>query len=193
VDPHPIASEVVRKLVFGVAMAIRAFKGIAPRIHPSCFVEASAQIIGDVEIGESSSIWFNTVVRGDVNVIRIGRRTNIQDLCMVHVLKDRYATHIGDEVTVGHHVVLHGCRVGNRVLVGMGAVLMDDVDVGDDCVVAAGALLVPGTRVPPGSLALGSPAKVKRPLTPEERAWLKQSAENYVGYAAEYLRDPATK
>jgi carbonic anhydrase/acetyltransferase-like protein (isoleucine patch superfamily) len=170
-------------------MPVRSFKGVTPQIHPSCFIEASAQIIGDVEIGEDSSIWFNTVVRGDVNVIRIGRRTNIQDLSMVHVLKDKYATHIGDEVTVGHHVVLHGCRVGNRVLVGMGAVLMDDVEVGDDCIVAAGALLSPGTRIPSGHLALGSPAKVKRPITPDERAWLTQSAANYVGYAAEYKRE----
>jgi carbonic anhydrase/acetyltransferase-like protein (isoleucine patch superfamily) len=174
-------------------MSVRPFQGVHPKIHPSCFIEASAHIIGDVEIGEESSIWFNTVVRGDVNAIRIGRRTNIQDLCMVHVLKNRYATHLGDEVTVGHHVVLHGCRVGSRVLVGMGAVLMDDVEVGDDCIIAAGALLSPGTRVPSGHLALGSPAKVKRPLTAEERAWLAQSAANYVGYAAQYKQEPPTK
>jgi carbonic anhydrase/acetyltransferase-like protein (isoleucine patch superfamily) len=167
-------------------MSVRPFKGIHPKIHPSCFIEDSAQIIGDVELGEDSSIWFNTVVRGDVNVIRIGRRTNIQDLSMIHVLKDRYATSIGDEVTVGHHVVLHGCRIGNRVLVGMGAILMDDVEVGDDCIVAAGALLTPGTKVPPGSLVVGSPAKVRRPITAEERAWLSTSAQNYVDYAREH-------
>lgn len=167
-------------------MTIRAFKGIHPRIHPDAFVEDSAQVIGDVEIGEGSSIWFNTVIRGDVNPIRIGARTNIQDLSMVHVLKDRYATHIGDEVTVGHHVVLHGCRIGHRVLVGMGAILMDDVEVGDDCIIAAGALLTPGTRIPPGSLAVGSPAKVKRPLTDAERTWLRTSAQNYVEYAQAY-------
>jgi carbonic anhydrase/acetyltransferase-like protein (isoleucine patch superfamily) len=168
-------------------MSVRAFKGLAPKIHPTCYVEQSAQIIGDVEIGEQSSIWFNTVVRGDVNTIRIGKRTNIQDLSLVHVLKDRYATTIGDEVTVGHHVVLHGCTVGNRVLVGMGAILMDGVVVEDDCVIAAGALLTPGTRVPTGMLAVGSPAKPKRPLTPEEREWLSRSAENYVEYALAYM------
>jgi len=168
-------------------VSVRPFKGIAPRIHPSCFVEASAQVIGDVEIGEESSIWFNTVVRGDVNRIRIGRRTNLQDLCVVHVQKDLHATTIGDEVTVGHHVVLHGCTVGHRVLVGMGAVLMDGVEVGDECIVAAGALLTPGTRIPPGMLAVGSPARPRRPITPQEREWLSRSAANYVEYAAAYI------
>jgi len=167
-------------------MSVRPFKGMTPRVPASCFIETSAQVIGDVELGEDCSVWFNTVIRGDVHSIRIGARTNIQDLSMVHVLKNRYATHIGDDVTVGHHVVLHGCRVGNRVLVGMGAILMDDVEVGDDCVIAAGALLSPGTKVPPGQLVLGSPAKVKRPLTDAERAWIRQSALNYVQYAAEY-------
>jgi len=168
-------------------VSVRSFQGRVPRIHPSCFVEASAQVIGDVEIGEQSSIWFNTVVRGDVNRIRIGRRTNLQDLCLVHVTKDRNATTIGDEVTVGHHVVLHGCTVGHHVLVGMGAVLMDGVEVGDECIVGAGALLTPGTRIPPGMLAVGSPARPKRPITPQEREWLSQSAANYVEYAAAYM------
>lgn len=168
-------------------MTVRAFKGISPRIHETCFIELSAQVIGDVEIGEQSSIWFNTVVRGDVNKIRIGKRTNVQDLCMVHVLHEKHATTIGDDVTVGHHVVLHGCTVGSRVLVGMGAVLMDGVEVGDDCVIAAGALLTPGTKIPAGMLAIGSPARPKRPLTQEERNWLTQSAANYVGYAVSYM------
>ncbi len=105
---------------------------------------------------------------------------------MIHVLKDRFATTIGDDVTVGHHVVLHGCRVGDRVLIGMGAILMDDVEVGDDCVIAAGALLTPGTRVASGQLAVGSPAKAKRPITDKERAWLLESAQNYVGYSEEH-------
>ncbi len=167
-------------------MAIRRFKDHYPQIHQSCFVEDSAQVVGDVELGAESSVWFNTVIRGDVNPIRIGRRTNIQDLSMIHVLKDRYSTVIGDDVTVGHHVVLHGCRVGNRVLVGMGAILMDDVEVGDDCIIAAGALLTPGTRVPSGSLVLGSPGRVKRSLDAKERAWLLESAGNYVEYSREH-------
>lgn len=170
-------------------MAIRSFRGITPTLHESCFIEGSAQIVGDVELGEDSSVWFNAVVRGDVNPIRIGRRTNIQDLTMVHVLSRRFGTQLGDDVTVGHHVVLHGCRIGSRVLVGMGAIVMDDVEVGDDCIVGAGSLLTPGTRVPPGSLVVGSPAKVRRALTAEERSFLLQSARNYVEYAREYRAD----
>jgi carbonic anhydrase/acetyltransferase-like protein (isoleucine patch superfamily) len=168
-------------------MAVRSFQGVTPTIHPSCFVEDSAQVIGDVTLGEGSSVWFNTVIRGDVHRIRIGQRTNIQDLCLVHVSKDKFATTIGDDVTVGHHVTLHGCTVGSRVLVGMGAVLMDGVEVGDDCIIAGGALLVPGTKIPSGMLAVGSPAKPKRPLTDEERKWLLRSAANYVSYAQLYL------
>jgi carbonic anhydrase/acetyltransferase-like protein (isoleucine patch superfamily) len=167
-------------------MALRTFRGKSPRVHPSCFVEDSAQVVGDVELGEDSSVWFNTVIRGDVNPIRIGKRTNLQDLTMVHVTSQKHSTTVGDDVTVGHHVVLHGCTVGNRVLVGMGAILMDGVEVGDDCIIGAGALLTPGTQVPPGSLVVGSPAKVKRPLNDEERAFLQQSARNYVHYAAEH-------
>jgi carbonic anhydrase/acetyltransferase-like protein (isoleucine patch superfamily) len=167
-------------------MTLRRFKDKTPDVHPKAFIEDSAQIVGDVRIGEGSSIWFNCVVRGDVNPIRIGRRTNIQDLSMIHVLKDRFGTQIGDEVTVGHHVVLHGCTVGNRVLIGMGAILMDGVIVEDECVIAAGALLTPGTHIPKGHLAVGSPAKVKRPITEEERAWLAESANNYVAYAEDH-------
>lgn len=167
-------------------MTVRAFQGKTPLIHESCFIEESAQIIGDVAIGEGSSVWFNTVIRGDVHRIRIGQRTNVQDLCLVHVSKDRFATTLGDDVTVGHHVTLHGCTVGSRVLVGMGAVLMDGVEVGDDCLIAGGALLVPGTKIERGMLAVGSPAKAKRPLTEAERAWLRESAANYVDYARLY-------
>jgi carbonic anhydrase/acetyltransferase-like protein (isoleucine patch superfamily) len=167
-------------------MTLRSFKGISPRIHSTCYVDPSAQIIGNVRLGEESSAWFNSVIRGDLHAIQIGRRTNIQDLCLVHVSKDKYGTQVGDDVTVGHHVVLHGCQVGNRVLIGMGAILMDNVFVEDDCVIGAGALLTPGTRIASGSLALGSPAKVKRILSSSERAWILRSAANYVGYAKEY-------
>jgi carbonic anhydrase/acetyltransferase-like protein (isoleucine patch superfamily) len=167
-------------------MAIRAFKGVRPRIHPTAFIEDSAQVIGDVEIGEDASVWFNTVVRGDVHYIRIGARSNIQDLSMIHVLRDRAPTTLGEDVTVGHHVVLHGCRIGNRVLVGIGAVVMDEVEVGDDCLVAAGSLLTPGTKVPSGVLVLGSPARVKRDLTAEEREFVASRAANYVRYAREH-------
>lgn len=165
---------------------IRPFRGHSPQIPKSCFIEDSAQVVGDVVFGEQSSVWFNSVVRGDVNPIRIGARTNIQDLTMVHVLSKKHATTIGDDVTVGHHVVLHGCTVGSRVLVGMGAILMDGVVVGDDCIIAAGALLTAGTVIPSGHLAVGSPAKAGRPLRDEEKAFLKQSALNYVAYSEEH-------
>ncbi|XXF81435.1 gamma carbonic anhydrase family protein [Myxococcaceae bacterium GXIMD 01537] len=167
-------------------MALRSFRGQSPRVHPSCFVEDSAQVIGDVELGEDASVWFNTVIRGDVNSIRIGKRTNIQDLTMIHVTSSEHTTTVGDDVTVGHHVVLHGCTLGNRVLVGMGAVVMDGVEVGDDCIIGAGSLVTPGTKIPPGSLALGSPARVKRPLTEQEREFLLLSAAHYVHTAAEH-------
>lgn len=170
-------------------MTTRSFRGKAPLIPASCFIEESAQIIGEVVFGEESSVWFNSVVRGDVNPIRIGARTNIQDLSMVHVLSHKFGTVIGDDVTIGHHVVLHGCTIGSRVLVGMGAILMDAVEVGDDCLIAAGALLTPGTKIPAGSLVIGSPAKVKRALNDEERAHLVQSAQSYVGYAREYRNE----
>ena len=168
---------------------IRPFRGIHPRVGERCFIADSAQVIGDVELGPDASVWFNTVVRGDVHRIRIGARTNVQDLCMVHVTSERFGTTIGEDVTVGHHVVLHGCTVGNRVLVGMGAILLDGVEVGDDCVIAAGALLTPGSKVPPGSMVMGSPAKVRRPLSDDERAWLLRSAAHYVELSREYLRE----
>lgn len=170
-------------------MSIRTFKGIRPKIPASCFIDESAVIIGDVELGEEASVWLNTVIRGDVNFIRIGARTNVQDLSMVHVQSGKHPTVLGDDVTVGHHVVLHGCTVGHRVLVGMGAVLMDGVEVGDDCIIGAGALLTPGTRIPSGSLVMGSPGKVRRAVTPEEKAWLIDSARRYVAYSREFASE----
>lgn len=167
-------------------MAIRAFKGISPTIDPSAFVEESAQIIGDVHIGPRSSVWFNSVVRGDVHRIRIGAETNIQDLCCLHVLKDRFALTIGDGVTVGHNVTLHGCTIGDHCLIGMGAIVMDGAEIGSECIIGAGSLVAPGTKIPSGSLAVGSPAKVRRALTDEEKQLLRTSADNYIGYSREY-------
>ena len=157
-----------------------------PQIHETAFIAPSADIIGEVEIGEESSIWFQVVVRGDVMPIKIGRRTNVQDLSMLHVTRKKAALTIGDEVTVGHRVMLHGCSIGNRVLVGMGAILMDHVEVGDDCIIGAGALLTQGMKVPAKSLVFGSPAKVVRELKQEEIDFLRKSAENYVGDSREY-------
>jgi carbonic anhydrase/acetyltransferase-like protein (isoleucine patch superfamily) len=168
---------------------ILPYKGVFPKIHESVFVVESAQIIGDVEIGESSSVWFNSVVRGDVNYIRIGNRTNVQDNCTLHVTKDIYPLILGSDITVGHNVTLHGCTIRDRCLIGMGAILLDNAEVGPDCIVGAGALVTEGTRVPPGSLVLGMPAKVVRPLTEEELGRIKRSAENYIGYVRSYREE----
>ena len=169
---------------------IRAFQGTLPVIPKSVFVEDTAVVIGDVVMGEDCSVWFHAVVRGDVNYIRIGDRTNVQDLCMLHVTHDTHPLIIGSDVTIGHHVVLHGCTIKDRVLIGMGAIIMDGAVIGEDCVVGAGALVTENTTVPPRSMILGSPAKVKRPVTDKELAWIRESARNYIKYAGQYMKDP---
>jgi len=163
-----------------------AFQGRLPQVDPSAYVQESAQVIGDVVIGAESSVWFNVVIRGDVHHIRIGARSNIQDNSTVHVTKGRWPTLVGDDVTVGHGVILHGCSIGNRCLIGMGAIVMDGVEIGDECLVAAGSLVTPGTKVPSGQLVIGSPARVPRALRPGELAHLKESAQGYVERAALY-------
>ena len=165
---------------------IRPFKTHTPVVDPSAYVDTSAQVIGDVEIGAESSVWMNVVIRGDVNRIRIGRRSNIQDLTMVHVMRDTHPTTIGDEVTVGHSAVIHGSTIEDRVLVGMAAVLLNGVHVGHDSVIAAGTLLTEGTRIPPRSLVMGRPGTVKRELTDEEVAEIRWYADNYVAYRLDY-------
>jgi carbonic anhydrase/acetyltransferase-like protein (isoleucine patch superfamily) len=167
---------------------LRPYRGVSPAVHASAFVDESAQIIGDVHIGEESSIWMNVVVRGDVHHIRIGRRTNIQDGTIVHVMRGTHPTTIGDEVTIGHSAVIHGCTLHDRVLVGMGAILLNGVDIGQDCIVAAGALLPERTRVPPRSLVMGTPGKVRRALSDLEIASIRDYAERYVGYRLDYMQ-----
>ncbi len=166
---------------------VRPYKGIHPTIDPSAFVDETAQIIGDVEIGPDSSVWMNCIVRGDVNIIRIGRRTNLQDGTVVHVMRDTHATRLGDEVTVGHGVILHGCVIEERCLIGMGAILLNGATIGHDSIIAAGALVTEETRVPPRSLVMGSPAKVRRELTAAEIASIRDYAERYVGYRLDYM------
>ena len=165
---------------------IRAYRGVRPQIHPMAFIEESAQIIGDVHVGEQSSVWFNAVVRGDVFHIRIGARTNIQDGTVVHVSNGTHATILEDEVTVGHNATLHGCHVERGSLIGIGAIVMDGVRVGAQSLVAAGSLLSPGTQVPPRSLVMGQPARVKRALTDEEVAGLEVYWKNYIEYTRVY-------
>ena len=157
-----------------------------PVVDPTAYVPDSAIVIGDVTLGPGSSLWFHTVVRGDVERIRIGARSNVQDNSTVHVVGGRWPTIVGDDVTIGHGVVLHGCTVGDGALVGMGAIVLDGAEIGAECLVGAGALVTPGTVVAPRSLVLGSPAKRVRVLTDDERARLRTSAANYVARGAEY-------
>lgn len=166
-----------------------AYKGRLPQIDPSAYVQETAQIVGDVIIGPRSSVWFNVVIRGDVNHVRIGAGSNIQDNSTVHVTRDRWPTIVGDDVTIAHGVILHGCTIADRCLIGMGAIVMDGVEIGEDCLVGAGALVTPGTKIPGGHLVLGSPATATRQLRAEELARLKRSAANYVEYAENYRAD----
>jgi carbonic anhydrase/acetyltransferase-like protein (isoleucine patch superfamily) len=160
-----------------------------PAINPSAYVDQSAQVIGDVAIGAESSVWMNVVIRGDVHRIRIGRRTNIQDLTMVHVMRETHPTIIGDEVTIGHSAVIHGCTIEDRVLIGMSAILLNGVHVERDSVIAAGTLLTEGTRIPARSLVMGRPGGVKRQLTDDEVAEIRRYADNYVTYRLDYMTE----
>ena len=156
------------------------FKGVKPEIHSTVFLADDAVIIGDVEIAEDASIWYGSVVRGDVSYIRIGARTNIQDMTMIHVSSDFGPTIVEDEVTVGHRVTLHGCHVERQCLIGMSATVMDHARIGEQSIIGAGSLVSPGTIIPPRVLAIGSPARVKRDLTDAEIAYLDTSWRNYV-------------
>lgn len=167
-------------------MAIITYKGITPKIDPTVFIAEGVHIIGDVEIGKDSSVWFNTVIRGDVNFIRIGDRTNIQDNTVVHVTNKKYPTHIGSNVTIGHSAVIHACTIEDYALIGMGAVILDDATVGKYSLVAAGAVVTMGMKVPEGVLVAGVPGKVIRPLSDDEKRFLEQSAQNYIDYVASY-------
>ncbi|HEY8517232.1 MAG TPA: gamma carbonic anhydrase family protein [Candidatus Binatia bacterium] len=165
---------------------IRAFADREPNVDPTAIVFEGATVVGRVTIGAQSSVWFGAVVRGDVHDVTIGARTNVQDRAVIHVTTDRFATRIGDDVTIGHAAVLHGCTVADRVLIGIGAIVLDGVEIGEDCMIGAGALVTPGTKIPAGHLAVGSPARVKRPLEPAELEHLRRSAANYVALSARY-------
>lgn len=165
---------------------IKPFKNIAPTIHETAFIADDVIVIGDVEIGEDASVWFGSIIRGDVNFIRIGARTNIQDMTMIHVSSKTHSTVLEEEITVGHNVTLHGCHVESGCLIGIGAILLDGVRVGRNSLVAAGSLLTPGTQIPPDSLVMGSPAKVKRELNDDELAYLQKSWRNYIELKKHY-------
>ena len=168
---------------------IRPFRGVHPQIHPTAFIADSAQVIGDVHVGEQASIWFGTVTRGDMFYIRIGDRTNVQDNCVLHTRTGELPTILEDEVTVGHSVTLHGCYVEHGSLIGIGSIVLDDVRIGAQSLVAAGSLVSPGTIIPPRSLVMGMPARVKRPLTDEELVSLDRYWQNYVEYSLAYLNE----
>jgi carbonic anhydrase/acetyltransferase-like protein (isoleucine patch superfamily) len=174
---------------------IRPFQGIHPDIDPTAFIAETAVIVGEVQVGRESSIWYNVVARGDVNFIRIGNRSNIQDLSMLHVTHKKSPDDpgapliIGDNVTVGHSVTLHGCTICNGAFIGMQAIIMDKAIVGEGALVGARSLVTEGTVIPPHTLWVGAPAKYKRDLAPDEIAWLEKSAGNYVTYARQYRED----
>ena len=167
-------------------MPVYPYGDVWPRIAEDVFIAPHATVAGDVELGPGSSVWFGTVIRGDVFPIRIGARSNVQDNSVIHVTTDKNATVIGEDVTIGHRAILHGCTVEDRCLIGMGAIVMDRAVIGTGSMVGAGALVTEGTIVPPGSLVLGSPARVKRPLTEEETSHMRMSASHYVDVARIY-------
>lgn len=176
-------------------MTIRAYKGITPKLATGVYVDESSVLVGDIELAEDVSIWPLVAARGDVNFIRIGARTNIQDGSVLHLSRPSKGKPegsplvIGEDVTVGHKVMLHGCTLGNRILVGMGAIVMDDVVVEDEVIIGAGSLVPPGKRLQSGYLYVGSPVKQARPLNEAEKAFLAESATNYVQLKNEYLAE----
>jgi carbonic anhydrase/acetyltransferase-like protein (isoleucine patch superfamily) len=168
---------------------IRSYKGIVPTVPDSCYVDASAQIIGDVVLGQHASVWMNAVVRGDVHSIRIGAYSNIQDCCVLHGMKDQYGVFVGEYVTVGHSVTLHGCAIGDRCLIGMGAVILNGAWIGAGCIIAAGTLIPEKTVVEAGSLWMGCPGKSRRQLNERDQEAILRYAKNYLGYKDAYLQE----
>jgi gamma-carbonic anhydrase len=168
---------------------IRPYQGKRPQIPASAWIDPSAVIIGDVVLGEEASVWPLAVIRGDVNYIRIGARTNIQDGCILHVMKDEYPLILGDDITVGHSVTLHGCTIESRCLIGMRATILNGVVVGEGSIIAAGTLLTERTIIPPRSLVVGSPGKIKRTLTAIDQATIDRYAQRYVEYKNLYREE----
>ncbi len=170
---------------------LRPYRGHWPQLDASVFIDQSAQVIGDVAIGPESSIWMNCVVRGDVHTIRIGARSNIQDGTVVHVMRGTHPTTIGNAVTIGHGALVHGCTIEDRVLIGMGAIVLNGATIGSDSIVAAGSLVTEDAVIPPRSLVMGSPGKVRRALTDDEVASILAYADRYVGYRLDYMASEA--
>lgn len=165
---------------------LKPYKSISPKVHPTAYVYDTAHIIGDVEIGEYSSVWCNAVLRGDVHFIKIGKRTNIQDNSVLHGTKGVWSVILGDDITVGHNVTLHGCTIKDRCLIGMGSIILDGVEIGEECIIGAGALVTENSKIPPRSLVLGMPGKVVRQLKDEDVERILRSAKNYIEYSEAY-------
>ncbi len=167
---------------------IRTYQGFTPMIPRSCYVDQSAQVIGDVQLGEQASVWMNAVVRGDVNSIRIGARSNVQDCAVLHGMRHLYPVVVGEMVTIGHNATVHGCVIEDAVLVGIGAVILNDARIGEGSIIAAGSVIPEHTVVPPRSLVAGVPGKVRRQLNEDDREMILKYARNYIDYVAIYLK-----
>ena len=172
---------------------IRSYQGITPQVPDTAYIDDSAQLIGDVMVGEHSSIWMNAVLRGDVHQIRVGHYSNIQDNCVLHGMKEEFGVYLGDYVTVGHGAILHGCKIEERCLIGMGSIILNGAVIGSGSIIAAGTLIPEKTIVEPKSLWMGSPGKFRRHLDENDQATILRYSENYVGYKKSYLmeRKPA--
>jgi carbonic anhydrase/acetyltransferase-like protein (isoleucine patch superfamily) len=170
-------------------MAIYEHMGVRPTLGKDVFVAPNATVIGDVHLGDESSVWFGAVIRGDVFPIRFGVRTNVQDGSVVHVTGGQAATTVGDDVTIGHMVLLHGCTIGDRCLIGMGSIVLDGAEIGDECLIAAGTLVAPRTKIPPRSMVMGRPGKAVRALGEKDLAMVREAGRLYVGYAATFRSD----
>ena len=171
---------------------IRAYRGKRPQVAASAYIDEAATLIGDIQVGEESSVWPGVVIRGDVHYVRIGARTNIQDGSVLHVMRDEHPLILGDNVTIGHGVVLHGCTIEFRCLIGMGSIILNGAKVGPGSIVAAGTLVTEGTVVPPGSLFMGHPGKLRRMLTPEDQKSIDDYAARYVEYKDTYRKEVAS-
>ena len=168
---------------------IRSYQGKTPVVPASCYVDVSAQLIGDVVLGEHASVWMNAVLRGDVHSIRLGARSNVQDCAVLHGMRNLYPVIVGEMVTIGHNATVHGCVIEDEVLVGIGAVILNNVQVGEGSIIAAGAVIPEQTVIPPNSLVAGVPGKVKKTLGDEDRKMILKYAQNYLDYTAMYLKE----
>jgi carbonic anhydrase/acetyltransferase-like protein (isoleucine patch superfamily) len=172
---------------------IRSYRGLLPRIPSTCYIDLSAQIIGDVTVGDHSSVWMNAVLRGDVNSIRVGANSNVQDCAVLHGQRNLYPVVVGDWVTIGHNATVHGCVLEDAVLIGMGACVLNDCRIGEGSIIAAGAVIPEHTTIPPNSLVAGVPGKVRRTLGDEDRKLILKYAQNYLDYTAIYLKETERK